>query len=370
MKNTLHLLTVTFLAAIFLSSCGGGDSISEIDLIPIVSGNEYQYIDKEGNIVINPQFSEATIFREGLALVKTSGDERKYGFINEDGKYVVNALYKDATVFSDGLAWVVMEGGAPSAIDKKGEMIFTLSNAAEVRIFKDKLAAFSVANEEDYSVKFGFVDKQGEVVINPQFSEVRNFSDGLCGVMNDDGKWGFIDKEGSIVINYQFDDVRDFKGGKCIVQSDNKSGVIDEEGKYIINPQFDWMSIDGDMFLVEQGGKYGWCDKEGKLIINPQFKDAYQFNGNSIAAVQSGKSWGYVDKEGKIVINPQFDEAYPFNGNNALVFNADKIGLIDKEGKYLVNPQFDNVAYDYLYYVTSGGAAGQYEFAITDYTAE
>ena len=369
MKNTLHFLVIIFLAAIFLSSCGGGDSISEIDLIPIESGNEYQYIDKEGNIVINPQFSEATIFREGLALVKTSGDERKYGFINEDGKYVVNALYIDATVFSDGLAWVVMEDGAPSAINKKGEMIFTLSNADEVRIFKDKLAAFSVVNEEDYSVKFGFVDKQGEVVINPQFSEVNNFSDGLCGVMNDDGKWGFIDKEGSIAINYQFDAVFEFKGGKCVVQSAQKCGAIDEEGKYIINPQFDAMAIDGDMFFVEQGGKYGWCDKDGKIVINPQFALAFPFNGNEITAVQSGKSFGYIDEEGKIVINPQFNYAFPFNGKLALVY-TDKVGVIDREGKYIVNPQFDDFSEDYLRYVVRGGAAEQYQFAYTDYTAE
>lgn len=364
MKRTLKLAAVIVATGILGSCGGGGESISEVDLIPVKSGKEFQYIDKDGKIVINPQFKNATVFREGLALVETSGDETKFGFITEDGKYAVNAQYKEATVFSDGLAWVVAENAAPAAIDKKGEIKFTLQDAEEVRLFKDGFAAFSMVNEEG-DEKWGFVDKIGKVVINPQFKSVSNFSDGLCGVRNDDGKWGFINKEGTITINYQFDGANDFNNGKCIVTSSSKDGVIDKEGKYIINPQFANMKIDGDIFLVNQDGKWGWCDKDGKLIINPQFGEAYPFNGIDITSVQSGKSYGYIDKEGKILINPQFDAALPFNGKLALVVSAGKIGFIDKDGKYAINPQFDDISKDLIDYFLTGGSA--YSSANTDY---
>ena len=364
MKRTLQLVTAVAVSSILSSCGGGGDSISEVKLIPVKSGKEFQYIDKEGKIVINPQFKNATVFRDGLALVETSGDEPKFGFITEDGKYAINAQYKEATVFSDGLAWVVTDNAAPAAIDKKGEIKFTLQDAEEVRLFQNGLAAFSMVNEEGEE-KWGFVNKEGKVVINPQFSSVSNFSDGKCGVGNIDGKWGFIDKEGKISINYQFDGAGDFKNGKCIVTSANKYGVIDNEGKYIINPQFLDMQIDGDMFLVKQDGKWGWCDKDGKLVINPQFEEAYPFNGNKTTSVQSGKSYGYIDKEGKIVINPQFDVALPFNGKLALVVSASKIGFIDKEGKYVINPQFDDVSKDLVQYFLSGKS--EYSSVSTDY---
>jgi hypothetical protein len=364
MKKTVQLVAAIVAASIFSSCGGGGDSISEVKLIPVKSGKEFQYIDKEGKIVISPQFKNATVFRDGLALVETSGDEPKFGFITDDGKYAIKAQYKEATVFSDGLAWVVSENAAPTAIDKKGETKFTLQDAEEVRLFKDGLAAFSMVNEEG-DEKWGFVDKTGKVVINPQFKSVSNFSDGLCGVRNDDGKWGFINKEGTITINYQFDEANDFKKGKCIVTSSNKDGVIDKDGKYIINPQFSDMQIDGDIFLVNQDGKWGWCDKDGKLIINPQFGEAYPFNGNKITSVQSGKSYGYIDRDGKIVINPQFDVALPFNGKLALVVSASKIGFIDKEGKYVINPQFDDVSRDLVQYFLTGGS--EYSSVNTDY---
>src|SRR5690554_3075051 len=93
MKLILQLITIIMVTSTLSSCGGGGDSISEVNLIPVKSGKEFQYIDKEGKIVINPQFKNATIFRDGLALVETTGDTPKFGYITEDGKYAINAQY-------------------------------------------------------------------------------------------------------------------------------------------------------------------------------------------------------------------------------------------------------------------------------------
>lgn len=136
MKSRINLFAILF-AIFFISSCNDdGKKNSEIKLIPVRNGNEFQYIDREGKIVINPQFSVATIFRDGLALVKTSGSEPKWGFITEEGKFAINANYKSATVFSDGLAWVVSDNAAPTLINTKGEAKFTLQDAETVENFK------------------------------------------------------------------------------------------------------------------------------------------------------------------------------------------------------------------------------------------
>lgn len=361
MKNVLQFVAI-LLATLIISSCGN-NNVSEINLIPVKSGKDFQYIDKEGKIVINPQFSQATVFRNGLALVKTSSNEPKWGFITEDGKFAIMANYKEATVFSDDIAWVVSENAAPTAINAKGEIKITLQDAQTVKIFKEGLAAYSVIDSSGQ--KWGFVDKEGKIKINPQFSNTGNFNNGKCAVENSDGKWGYIDKEGKIVINYQFDEAKEFVSGKAIVVSGGKSGLIDESGKYVINPQFSNMTNDNDMFLIEQDGKWGWCDKEGKITINPQFGAAFPFLDNDIAAVQSGKSFGYIDKEGKIVINPQFDIALSFNGKIALVSSSNKVGFIDKEGKYVINPQFDDVSQDLVVYMLNGSS--KFESIETDY---
>lgn len=365
MKNHYKLLCAIFCSMLIVSSCNdGGKEIEAIKLIPVKSGKDFQYVDLEGKIVINPQFQEASIFRNGLALVKSSGENAKWGYIGEDGKYIISGNYLRATVFTEDLAWVVMENGAPTCINTKGEVKFTLQNAEEVRTFCGGLAAFKSVDDKGQE-KWGFVDKDGKVKVNQQFANVGAFNNGKCPVSNLEGKWGFIDSEGKIVVNYQFDFANPFFKGSAVVQSNGKAGLIDESGKYIINPQFTDIQNDGDLFLVDQEGKYGWTDKDGKVIINPQFSRAFPFNNGNLAAVKTDQTYGYIDKEGKIVINPQFDKALPFNGNLALVVSSNKYGFINSEGKYVINPQYDDVSKDLEEYYHSGGSF--YSSVVTDY---
>jgi hypothetical protein len=349
MKKHLKFLVIAVFAA-FVSSCNKDSQ--EVKLIPVKSGEEFQYIDKEGKIVINPQFSAASVFRNGIALVKPSGKDAKWGFIDEKGSYVINPQYISATVFSEGLAWVVTENGAPTAINEKGEIKITLQNAEEVRVFSGGFAAFSTTDKSG-NVKWGFVDTKGNVKINPQFAKVGCFSDGKCNVANEEGKWGYIDASGKISINYQFKLAQSFYGGRAIVSNNDKYGVIGIDGKYIVNPQFKCMIADGEWFSIYQNEKWGWCDKNGKIIINPQFANVGLFLNKQLAPVQFGDNWGYVNKEGKIIINPQFRAALSFNSNLALVVSSDKIGFINEEGRFIINPQFDSVSEDYVLYVNS-----------------
>jgi FKBP-type peptidyl-prolyl cis-trans isomerase FkpA len=343
-----------FLLCIFMSACSSDEyDIANIKLIPVKSGELFQYINSEGEIVINPQFKEASLFIDGLALVKTSNDDPKWGFISEKGDFVIPPIYIEATGFNGGLAWVVLEHETPSAINKKGEIQFTVNEADNIKSFENGLAAYSVGYIEGKE-KWGFINTTGERIINPQFSDVSKFSEEKCAVRNEEGKWGYIDKNGLIVINYQFDQAGDFKSGKSVVSSGGKYGVIDKNGKFIINPQYREIQIDGNLFLINLDGKYGWLDKEGKIIINPQFSQANPFFKNKITSVRMGASYGYINKEGKIIINPQFDLAFPFIGKLALVTSGNKIGFINQEGMYTINPQYTGISDDFLSFIQYG----------------
>src|SRR3990170_1437960 len=69
--------------------------------------------------------------------------------------------------------------------------------------------------------KWGFIDKTGKYVINPQFDYVFSFSEGLARVRLG-GKWGFIDKTGKYVINPQFDGADSFSEGLARVMLGGK----------------------------------------------------------------------------------------------------------------------------------------------------
>ena len=353
-KNVKLFLIIISIAVLFVGVyflfLRGGSSTPSIELIPYKSGEKWGYIDKEGKILINPQFEEATVFIDGIALVRSA--DNKYGYIGEDGKYIVNPTYKYALPFSEGLACVVPENGKPQFIDKKNNVKFTVNTGEACGSFNDVLAPVKV---ED---KYGYINKEGKMIINPQFDKALPFNEGLAAVATinkDKGEvlYGFINKKGEIIINPQFKYAGSFSEGLALVYDGKKCGYIDKNGKYIINPQFDNAGFfKNGMATIIQGSMYGYINKEGKIIINPQFKMALNFSEeNDIALVWSsdGKA-GFIDKDGKYLINPQFEEGTDFYGDIAFVQSADKWGIINKEGKYLVNPQFDEINVDFESY--------------------
>ena len=91
---------------------------------------------------------------------------------------------------------------------------------------------------------YGYINPKGENVISPHinnvpfFHNVRNFSEGLASVLIGD-KEGFINRAGEIVIEPQFDNALPFLGGLAQVKIGGKYGFINQAGEFVINPQFD-----------------------------------------------------------------------------------------------------------------------------------
>ncbi len=342
--KTKILIIFTFICLI-ISSCGNKGH--ELKLIPYKAGDLWGYLDKDGKIVINPQFNQANVFVNGLALVQSP--DNKYGYIGEDGKYIINPTYKYATSFSEGFACVVIENGKPQFINEKGEVKFTVEGSEYCGVFND---GFALVKTGDL---WGYCDKTGNIKISPQFDYAFPFSEGLAAVAKTNKEknetlWGFINDKGVIIIPCQFQRVNSFSEGLSLVSDGKKYGYIDKSGKYIINSQFDNAGdFKNGMAIIYQGSLFGFINKAGKIVINPQFKNAFAFsNNNDITLVfSSDNKAGYIDKEGKYVINPQFENGTNFYNNIAFVCSANKWGIIDKKGKYIVNPQFENINVDF-----------------------
>ena len=141
MMKSLNFFFCLF-SFLILTNCSFFDS-DKIDLLPFLQKEKWGYIDLQWKIVINPQFTTANYFNEGLALVSI-GD--KYGYIDKTGKYVINPSFIKATDFSEDVAFVVKENTEPIAINKKGETLFSLKQAEFVNNFSDEFDEFAIEN--------------------------------------------------------------------------------------------------------------------------------------------------------------------------------------------------------------------------------
>lgn len=370
MKKLCLIFSVIMMTAMILSSCDDSIIESEIDYFPLIKdkGRFITLVNKDDNSNIIAG-SHADIFREGLSLtynMSSFDDENmlfdEYGvlrtrcsYIDKESNVVTNE-FKRGTYFNNGLAWVVEVDSVPKAINKKGEVKIILDDAIMVKSFSEMLSAFSVKNSvndsepwyergqvdfEKVAEKWGFVDTNGNIVIEPRFYSVGDFSEGLCSVMSYNGKWGFIDKTGKIIINPKFDRVFRFEKGMAVVSINDKFGVINEKGEIIINPIYDFIKPDGNLFLVLKNEKWGWIDNENNNFINIQYDFAFGFNGSKLAPIKLADKWGYINKEDELIISNQYDFAFPYIGDLAPVSSNDNIGFIDKEGTYKILPDYD-----------------------------
>lgn len=345
---------------LLVSSCKENYVRYDTSLIPVRSGEKWGYINPKGEFVINPQFDSADFFYDGIAMVK-QGDN--YGYINDKGEFIINPQYKQATSFEQGIAFTVKNNEKIKSIDKKGNVLNTFD--FDMVLVTAENIDFCDTGDDKVSV----INNDGKVfnkdLLNGEKYLFNGFGSGLISiaVKNDNNrKFGYMDLEGKMVINPQFDSATPFVGDKACVKANDSWGVIDKSGKYVINPQFESIEIaSDDMYAVrvKGGDKWGFCDKNGKLIINPQFESVGSFGQYDLAPAEINGSWGFIDKSGKIVINPQFESASPFIDGYAVVNVGDKYGLIDKEGKYLVNPQFDDLAWS-INQIWVGGVQSDY----------
>lgn len=217
-------------------------------------------------------------------------------------------------------------------------------------LFRQDLLAVEL-NEE-----WGYIDKDGKYVIEPQFSWAYNFSDaGLACVsignsyVAGGAKYGYIDTNGKWVINPQFDDARPFgKYRLACVEYEGKYGYIDLEGNWIINPQFENaepFSEDG-LACVRLNDKYGFIDNEGKYVIPLKYDRARGFY-NGYAAVEYNNKCGYIDVNDNLIIETEADywDMGSFNKNGlAGIKNSNgKYGIIDTKGNYVIEPKFDMI---------------------------
>jgi len=191
--------------------------------------------------------------------------------------------------------------------------------------------------------QYGFIDKTGKMVIDPQFEQVFEFSEGLAAVRTKEDVWGFIDKSGKMVIEPKFDDVRNFSEGFASVRIGGKWGFIDKSGNMVIEPIYGYSDgfFEG-LARVEIEEKRGFIDKTGQIVINPIFNGSVGNFHEGLAWVKIGEKEGFIDKTGQIVINPIYDVARDFNEGLACVINEEKYGFIDKTGQMIIDFQFDD----------------------------
>lgn len=212
-----------------------------------------------------------------------------------------------------------------------------------VRFFSEGMGAVSapcMENCQDYpNGLWGFVNQNGELKIPPQFQAVQDFREGLAGARLN-GKWGFVDKSGQIVVPFSLDTVYPFYEGRAGVKAGNVWFLINKEGKNISSTLYEDMRPFSEGFAaVRKNGRWGYIRADGSVLVSPRFTDAGDFS-EGYAVAEYNTRFQIIDKNGKIT---DTDQEYDFVGNFkegfAVTLKKGHFGFITPDGKTF----FDNI---------------------------
>ena len=93
------------------------------------------------------------------------------------------------------------------------------------------------------------------------FLSVSTFREGLCAVQVAEGKFGYVDREGKLVIDAVFEKVADFAQGRAIVQRGTQLQIIERDGRPVAD--IDTPKIIG-VYIALSAFTYRWVETPGR----------------------------------------------------------------------------------------------------------
>lgn len=279
-------------------------------------------------------------------------DKDAWGLLGKDGK----PLFKDE--FDGEISPSI--NGVFAVETKNGISLYRTSEKPELIKGCENLKAVGVMNEGLIPIvrkgqRIEYVDKDGKTkfVLNPHKNKeivfASIFIDGLAVIETDDEKYGFIDTKGKVVIEPKYSYVSVFNEGLCLVQRIEKNKdtlmvIINKDGKEIKKLPKD-ISIESSVF--EEGKLYAkigtgenrrcaFFDTKGEIMrkLPKKVKRVSDYQGDYYI---------YSDEEGNKGVNNMKDETVIRAKYESMEFVGKKTFLVEKGDKWNLIDDEDNV---------------------------
>lgn len=301
----------------------------------------FRYIDKEGAVIIKgDNWTQCDPFVGDYAVIVRN---HKVGIIDRMGRYLLVPKNYDYCLESKISEFIVACRLSEDSICfydiKKSRMI--PGKFQEVLPFSEGLAAVRVNDN------WGYINKQGNFVIEPNFDMVAPFAEGKAIVTP---KWGkgtsrIIDKQGCIlkVLDeryFLFQNQNRFSSGWAIISLSGESvstNFINESGEKLLKfDEFDAEPFTDGYAVVKPGGMI-IIDTSGNTVLSDNF---YEIKASGdLALVRVGDKWGVIKiSTGEYIVPCKYDCRYPRPPKEGIVtlYEDEHAILFDEYGNRLL----------------------------------
>ncbi|HEM3576494.1 TPA: WG repeat-containing protein [Streptococcus suis] len=272
----------------------------------------YCLLGEDGQIV-NNQFY-ASIHKLDLSNTYLIRELSSYIAVNEDMDVIFRSekSYDEIYSMSHGMRQVVMDD-LVGYVDETGREVIPCQYQLAYEFAENGLAPAQFDNG-----LFGYINKQNEAVIAPQFDDASVFVGGLAPVSKDGNTW-FINEKGEDVFGMTFADASHFAGGLSnVTLHTGQTAFINTSGQIVFYYPSEWeveKFTSKDITTFKVGDEVGIINKQGDVVVSACCESLKVSEFGNLHPYKQNGLWGYIDGEGNIVFKNQFLQASTFGSN-------------------------------------------------------
>lgn len=299
----------------------------------------------------------------------TEQHRNRYEKDAEDKIYELSILSKSLAEYSNFISLFPMNRNVEIAWKKVYQLYMVDYTEDRIQQFQTTYPDYPFIAELEQDIKyaqrqiipykfngmFGFMDYEGNSVIEPNYEYLGFFNDGLAVAVKN-GKYGYIDKGNTVVVDFIYDSATDFENSRAIVGVNERLGVINRAGFVVLPIEFnDIGSFSEGLIYGQRDSLFGYYDNTGNQRIDERYFEAFSFM-NGIAKVQIGKNQTFIDVYGVPIVAPIFESIHFFNDSLLVYEMGSKFGICRINGSIL-----DSAKYGVIGVLSNGRAVVTYQ---------
>ena len=376
--------------------------VNEYNYFILKQENQYGVMDKQGNIVVKPEYEEVKIpnpekqvficYQEEKSKVLNGNCEEilnqytgiqpirlknissdlmyeksvlkysqdgKYGLINFEGKQITKPIYDEieSLPYKEG-ELLVKQDGKVGVINIKGNKITEIAYQevkvdgyyAEENHYQHAGYIVSTKTEEGY--RYGYLNNKGKEILKPEYNEVSritniNDNDNAYLICAKNGQYG-VNKNQELIVNYEYQSIQyDETNELLVVEKSKKYGIAKLQGQVIIPIKYSEIDITGMYVYAKNEQETTVYDKNGtQANISPNIVILNTSNNNYKIRInnENGTKYGLIDKNGKTLIEEKYNYMEYLYDNYFLASNEEgKLGIVDDMGKTKVEAIYNSM---------------------------
>lgn len=191
----------------------------------IKKGEKYGVINLDGETIVEPNYEDLKEAKPGILICKKN---EKYGIIDLENNEKISAQYTNITYQESSDMYIAEKDNFESDIIDSN---FNIEISGMLIDFNQEEGYIKIKNQDDVKYyNFKFEEKQ----------DTEIFANHTLFLKKKNGKYGFVDKQGNVVVDYQYDDATEQNDyGFAGIKKDGKWGSIDSKGTIVQEPTYD-----------------------------------------------------------------------------------------------------------------------------------